>query len=231
MFRISWQIATNVHSSRIGPPYLEERQQMSNRKSPMEILARQDAPSEADWKELVRARTELLKPYLHSMSLMAVRDVKCVPTNGVLRGVGAGRKKFLATAQKGFGLDTRGIFPNESWPLSFPQFLKLTDTLSSIHFWGLTRDVKWICICVTGKILVVPEEKRCVEVTGVDIQERPLDVLCSICNVSPSTIWYRLGEVAIQWKESRKILYNESKALAEQVLQENLVAKAMPRRW
>ena len=137
---------------------------MASEKSTLDILARRDPITEAEWEEMIAARVRFILPFMRSLSVGTISDVRCVRVyTGRLRGDDYdGPDRSFAddavelVAEAGLNKSTRGIF--WSHPVDHPAESNnpCTDARlyhsalgreprgRSVRIWGLTRNGEWI---------------------------------------------------------------------------------------
>ncbi len=200
------------------------------------ILARRDALTQDDWRDLVEARLKMIEPHLRDMTLKTLGDIRMI--HDYFGAHDLKRDNPRVDGGK-FDLATRGIFPNDdSWAgiasVEHDRGGGMSAIATTHKLWGLTRDAGWIAIEVYSTIGQEPYKRQgrteeVQRVRTVKIRPSTLSEVCVFCKRPPYDIWRRLGEVVKNWTAHRKQLYEATRSLERDVLREEAVLGLLPK--
>lgn len=201
----------------------------------LHILARQNALTDGDWFTLLERRRELIIPHLRDITLKSLGDLKIVRDQmgghsserplrmgAMVYSTSSHRKHRdageLKIAEGPFGLETRGIWPDDDvyyqGHFNWQHIYKGGGISASglvTRFWGLTRNNQWIKAECTERYFSQarnpghddrPEERS--EVVKFVTSESTPGEICRFCNISPRWIWLLLGDSIEKWLTRRK---------------------------
>ena len=177
------------------------------------ILARQNAITKEEWIKMIQARTEMLKPHFHDLTLRPLEDLSIIYDDyGLHKLKDYSHEK---STNVGWSFDMRGIYPLEDEKFSSNTFLfsamdrwQNSPISTTQKFWALNRDCSWVTIQINSDIAN--------ENDGMHVNRRctPKEVICNLTELddsfwifvkrTPRQIWQRLGDAIKELAQKRR---------------------------
>ena len=195
------------------PSATPENVDWSARNAGLRILMNGRGPLNGEeWRALIEACRELLKPSLDVFSLRPLGAVH-VPPHKWWSGYKLTRDNPTVVSSGGLSLETQGIFISAS-----PSYIGLT------HIGGLSRDGKWVLATIEYEDEVLGGCIHNPIATKVRIEESDLATLFATI-AEPQKIWEALSRTVEEWVGRSKALYQRASYLADTLVVEDEVLR------
>jgi len=202
----------------------------------IEFLARRDKLNMKDWIYLIESRVGTLKPFFRDISLkrlgdLQIRDRWHSQRKINFRVVGQIRDRCRNASVKKFddelflhlqSMDVTEIWSKDGNDYLFPSHTEeISPTDIKNHYWGLSRNKKWIHLEIhlkeeLGKIRI--EE---IIVSHID----SLDELMKVSRADPKDIWEMLSNEVNRWVKKKEEKYLEASEIRDTLRTEDFISR------
>lgn len=198
-------------------------------------LIRNTSLTREEWFELIELRRDTIRPYLDSMTLPELGDLKCLHSEGFEREL-----RFSAATITGdkllASLKTQGIFfsppsaveriPNSGFR---PEPGGCTTPNGTRWVWGLTRRGLWVLVTVTFVGEPGYKDRGSERATEINVVQSNLPAIAAKVKEEPQRMWERLGEFIKRVAAHRKALSDHAAELARMVEFEEMAFRHVPK--
>lgn len=210
------------------------------------FLARREPLSHEDWYVLIETRRKLIEPYMRSMTLDTIEDLKLVQDYFGKSNLRKFSTRARITTTGEYTLETRCIFPGQRdavrSSVEYDHYATLPEGYrptfgaprGTARTWGLTRNGSWLLIEANFFRHEVqykyPDRfEESVDIDAVTVSETTPEAIVTSCRYKhPREIFDALGSAVRAWRQHRAHLLAEAKNLEETLDRENALLSIIP---